>query len=327
MDIHIEQAILHVLDTNIDMPVLSDICLDPSDDTMKFLLSRIDKFLSSDDYKCCNFEDNSNFSQLIQSESTDFIPITQKLSQQLFDIMKRNPSILSADIIFANVEIDGSLYLFFEKMNYRESYIHHFENANGLKNNSIIKQRTVLSPPKSKVDEAAMVSLNDWSIKLIEKKFEIDGDKDFYLSTYFLECSSSISAKQKLAAITEATKSINQKYYDNDKDLQNHVASVLYNQVSENNETTIENLCDNFYGNSSTIKQEFIQELKTKNVDAKDTLKVSPSIARKLEKQSIKTSSGIEIKIPIGLYESDDSVEFINNPDGTISILVKNVLL
>lgn len=327
MEIQIEQAILHVLDTNIDMPVLSDVLLELSEDVKNFIITRIDKFLSGDDYKCCSFEENSEFSSLIQSGSDNFVAVTQQLARRLFDIMKRNPDILSADVMFAIAVIDGNTYLFLDKMNYRETYIHHFENTDGLKNNSIIRQRTVLPSPKSKIDEAALVNLEDGSIKLIERKFEIDGSKDFYLSACYLQCSNSISAKQKLAVITDTVKSINQKYYENDKDVQNHVASVLYNEVSENKETTIEDLCDNFYGDSASVKQEFIQELKTKNVDVRDTLKVSPGIVRKLEKQSIKTSSGIEIKIPIELYENEDSVEFINNPDGTISILVKNIML
>jgi hypothetical protein len=327
MDIHIDQAVLHVLDTNIDLPILSDVCLDLTDDTKEFLLFRIDKFLSSDDTKCCSFEEGSEFPHAVQAEMGNFIPLTQKLAQRLFDIMKQNPAIPSADVIFLNAVIDGSPCLFFEKMNYRESYIHYFENSDGRKSNSIIKQRTVLASPKGKTDEAAMVNLDDWSVKLIEKKYEIDDKKDFYLSASFLQCSGSVSAKQKLAAITKAAKSINEKFYDNDKEVETHVVSVLCDQAAEESETTVEDLCNHFYGDSAVVKQEFIEELKNKNIDVSDTVKVSPSVARRLEKQSIKTSSGVEIKIPVSQYNNMDSLEFINNPDGSISLLIKNVIL
>lgn len=126
MDIHIDQAILHVLDTNIDSPILSDVCLDLTDDTKEFLLFRIDKFLGSDDYKCCDFEEGSTFPHTVQAEMGNFIAITQKLAQQLFDIMKRNPNIPRLTW-FLNAVIDGGSK--FEKMNYRESYIHFFENS------------------------------------------------------------------------------------------------------------------------------------------------------------------------------------------------------
>ncbi len=327
MDIHIDQAILHVLDTNIDLPILSDVCLELTDDTKEFLLFRLDKFLSSDDFKCCAFTENSGFPHTVQAEMGNFVPLTQKLAQRLFELMKQNPSIPSADVIFLNAVIDGSTYLFFEKMNYRESYIHYFENADGRKSNSIIKQRTVLASPKGKCDEAALINLDDWSIKLIEKKYEIDDKKDFYLSAAFLECSSSISAKQKLTEITKAAKAINERYYDNDKEVETHVAEVLCDQAMEESEATVEDLCNHFYGDSHAVKQEFLEELKAKNIDVTDTVRVSPGAARRLEKQSLKTSTGVEIKIPVSQYNNMDSLEFINNPDGSISLLIKNVLL
>ncbi|HEX3037825.1 MAG TPA: nucleoid-associated protein [Oscillospiraceae bacterium] len=327
MDIHIDQAVLHVLDTNLDAPILSDVCLDLTEDTKEFLLFRIDKFLGSDDYKCCEFEEGSTFPHTVQAEMGNFIAITQKLSQQLFDIMKRNPSIPSADLIFLNAVIDGGSYLFFEKMNYRESYIHFFENSDGRKSNSIIKQRTVLASPKGKTDEAGMVNMDDWSIKLIEKKYEIDEKKDFYLSNSFLQCSNSISAKQKLAVITKAAKNINEKFYDNDKEVETHVVSVLCDQAAEESETTVADLCSHFYGDSAVVKQEFMEELKTQNIDPADTVKVLPSVAKRLEKQSIKTTSGVEIKIPVSQYNNTNSLEFIHNPDGSLSLLVKNVIL
>ena len=37
------------------------------------------------------------------------------------------------------------------------------------------------------------------------------------------------------------------------------------------------------------------------------------------------TDTGIEIKIPMEQYNSTDSIEFITNPDGTISVLIKNI--
>lgn len=58
-----------------------------------------------------------------------------------------------------------------------------------------------------------------------------------------------------------------------------------------------------------------------------DTIQVSPSVARRMEKQSIKAKSGVEIKIPIQIYQDRDAVEFINNPDGSISLLIKNVIV
>ena len=39
----------------------------------------------------------------------------------------------------------------------------------------------------------------------------------------------------------------------------------------------------------------------------------------------IKTDTGIEITFPADLFQNTEYIEFINNPDGTISIELKNI--
>lgn len=46
---------------------------------------------------------------------------------------------------------------------------------------------------------------------------------------------------------------------------------------------------------------------------------------KKFRTQKLKTDIGIEINFPSHFYNDKDVIEFINNPDGSISILIKNV--
>ena len=46
---------------------------------------------------------------------------------------------------------------------------------------------------------------------------------------------------------------------------------------------------------------------------------------KKGRSQKIKTDTGIEITFPAEYAGNDDFIEFINQPDGTISIAVKNI--
>ena len=49
------------------------------------------------------------------------------------------------------------------------------------------------------------------------------------------------------------------------------------------------------------------------------------SSIKKLENQKLSLSNGIELIVPNNVYQDADSVEFIQNPDGTYSILIKNI--
>ena len=51
----------------------------------------------------------------------------------------------------------------------------------------------------------------------------------------------------------------------------------------------------------------------------------SEKTTKKFEKQFLKTDTGIEINIPMEQYRDINQVEFITNPDGTISVLIKNI--
>ena len=51
----------------------------------------------------------------------------------------------------------------------------------------------------------------------------------------------------------------------------------------------------------------------------------NPKVVKSIRSHKIKTDTGIEIKIPTEYLENSRYVEFINNPDGTISIALKNI--
>jgi hypothetical protein len=46
---------------------------------------------------------------------------------------------------------------------------------------------------------------------------------------------------------------------------------------------------------------------------------------KKYGKQKLKLSNGIELIVPLDVYRNPDLIEFVNNPDGTISVTIKNV--
>ena len=54
---------------------------------------------------------------------------------------------------------------------------------------------------------------------------------------------------------------------------------------------------------------------------------VAPARIRRMESRSIHTANGIEVKIPTELLNSESEVEFLHDADGSISLLIKNVIL
>ena len=60
---------------------------------------------------------------------------------------------------------------------------------------------------------------------------------------------------------------------------------------------------------------------------AQQPVTVTPARIRRMESRSIHTANGIEVKIPTELLNEESEVEFLHDADGSVSLLIKNVIL
>ena len=79
------------------------------------------------------------------------------------------------------------------------------------------------------------------------------------------------------------------------------------------------------FGDDFTVKERFREEAAKKGLTQRK-VEVSDNIESKIfKKQKFVTDSGIELSIPTDYLMREDIVEFRNNPDGTISVEIKNI--
>lgn len=323
MNLIINQIILHILDTNIDTPVLSDNLLSPDDSVRDFLKSHILNSFESDTTKDCSFSADSAFCIMLEESNGDFIAFSKKLAQRFFELMKKHPDIADGDLIVADLIADETPYLGVFKLNYKTSFIHHYTRNENTNNNSIINQRTVLPSAGGKVDEFFFVNMSNSDIRLCEKKYEINEAKDYYISSMILECSTqSKSQKDKLSTVKKAAEKALKTHYTDDKMINAAVSSIIADETCDNI-LEVEKVKEKVAREYPLAKETFAQQIEEKQMDD-EKIYVAPSSAKRLEKQSIKTKNGVVINIPTYLM-NEENVEFINNPNGTISILIKNV--
>ena len=83
-------------------------------------------------------------------------------------------------------------------------------------------------------------------------------------------------------------------------------------------------MADSVFASSDVLKREFVEEAKKAGIPEK--VYINRDLALKSTKShKIKTDTGIEISFPADYTSNSDYIEFINNPDGTISIELKNI--
>lgn len=326
LELQLSKAIVHVLDTDLSQPMLSDRLLRLAQDEGEYLAGHIQKVYTSDDCKNCTFLPESQLQALLLDQM-DFVLFSQKLANMIFEVMQLAPSIPSADLIVMFCSINGRDSLAVLKMNYKTGYSHYYEQIEGENCNSLVKQRTLLPGSTSRADEAFLVDLTDGSIKLLEKKYQVDGAKEFYLSNRILQSTQATPEKAKFKAVQEAaTQAVRESYQEN-KLADAQMTEILREEAAEG-EVTVQRVKERIEEEFPLATPAFVEEMKNIDLEPEEPVAVSPSRVKRMETQSIKTTCGIEIKIPTSLSNgSEDFVEFINAPDGTISMLIKGVLL
>ena len=329
MEIIIHQAILHVLDTTLDAPVLSGGGMELTAEKTAYLQNHIEKLLASDEIRQCRPLPDSAFRNELE-HNQDFIDLSCRIAGVLFDYMHAHTTIPGADLAVVDFTRDGEPWLGILKLNYKNGYTHYTEEVGGAPVNSIIQQRACLPTQSGKVEEGALVNLTDYSMRLLEKKYDIDGHKEFYLSTVVFQYTTAQPEKKKLQAIQEAAAQAVKDAYEDEPHADAQVAMLIANQAADNdNQVSVEQVrrqLEEDYPLAAVPFDDYVEKSDVLDY-AQQPVIVTPARIRRMESRSIHTANGIEVKIPTELLNSDSELEFLHDPDGSVSLLIKNVIL
>ena len=329
MEIIIHQAILHVLDTTLDAPVLSGGGMELTAEKTAYLQNHIEKLLASDEIRQCRPLPDSAFRNELE-HNQDFIDLSCRIAGVLFDYMHAHTTIPGADLAVVDFTRDGAPWLGILKLNYKNGYTQYTETVEGAPVNSIIQQRACLPTQSGKVEEGALVNLTDYSMRLLEKKYDIDGHKEFYLSSVVFQYTQAEPEKKKLQAIQEAAAQAVKDAYEDEPHADAQVAMLIANQAADNdNQVSVEQVRQQLaeeYPLAAVPFDDYVEKSEVLE-EAAAPVTVTPARIRRMESRSIRTANGIEVKIPTELLNSDSELEFLHDPDGSVSLLIKNVIL
>lgn len=342
-DIVIRKAILHILDTVHGECILSNTLLDPGPDLYEFIRNHIYKIVSSDDTKDCEFNPETSPIYSIletwdESDETSFIEASQSIADRLYVSMGEGLDIPAADLLFVSFQAEGTIYLALLKMNYKESYTHIVTNDSETEEMSdddetevpvihadIIKSKALLPSSGTRIPEAIIINLSDFHIKLLEKRYEINGEKIFYLSEKFLICHTNLPPKKKLNILTKVINNISNKYDGADLKTKMDTKSALQKEYVDNKSFDIEEIGNRLFGKSPEKKSEFDEKMEQYDLQYDNFTVTNESTVKKLERQVMVTDSGIEISIPMETYNKLANLEIQTDVTGKSTIIIKNI--
>lgn len=328
-DIRIKNVIVHICDSTVGMPILSNEEIEYGSEFADFLKEHIYKIVSGDDCKTCNFykEQSEIYKILVEYSDEFFVDISKDIASLLYEIMNSNIDIPAADLLVVRFKEKEEEYLALLKMDYKESYTHKTKTVGEEQTNEIIKYKTILPNEKQKLIEAAVININDFTIQLIEKKYEVNGEKTNYFSYLFLKCSSQLSHKTKLAIVAKAVATVQKEHFSESEHFEQHMKakSIINDELVEVGSFVVESIAEKIFVEEPELQIAFQDIMEKYDMVKEEIAPVSESTTKKFQKQQLITDSGIEIKIPMEQYKDTKWVEFITNQDGTTSVLIKNI--
>ena len=318
------KIILHVIDGDTMMPILSDsLITEDNISAYKYVSKLLDKAYQSPDRKTTTFLPNSKLRQSIielKQQKLTFIELSKMFAENLYEIAKQNPSIPNADLIVTFFEYQDRQWIGVLKCNYKEGFTHHVTNDAGKVENLLIQYKAILPFATQKIEECALIDLMNEEIIVIEKKYEINGQLQAYLSEMFLGCAEKLSIKQEIDTIYKKAQEIS----NNNVGTMSELKNTLLDFAELGGKFEIEEVAERLFPDSESMQREYIARMAENGVTGNIEID-EKFINRKSKMHKIVTDTGVEISIPSESFSNRDIVEFQNNPDGKISIAIKNV--
>ncbi|HFI0638615.1 TPA: nucleoid-associated protein [Streptococcus suis] len=318
MDIFVKKAIIHQFSPDDTELVLADQLLTVSPKIEEYLRKKIERVFS-DEAKTGQFEPDNPFLDFL---SEDLLTSSVKIAGLWKEEFTISENIKTNDLIFIEFERNGVEHFAFLRIALRENLAHV-----GSESDSPLKiTQNNLPGAGSAPDEALIVNLQTRKYHLIEKRIKHNGAFLNYFSDNLLQVTPAISAKKSIKAVEQTAQKIADNFHQGDFQFQSKVKSAIFNHLEEDNELSPEKLADQLFDNNLTARLNFVDQLKEVIPDKINFDEIDSSRQlKKFENQKLSLSNGIELIVPNSVYEDAESVEFIQNDNGTYSILIKNI--
>ena len=318
IDLYIKRIVIHQFTPNDTELILSDQLLTITPRIDEYFRKKLSKVFSDEAKRGTFSEDNVFLSYLSDDLMDSSVKIAQLWKEEfvISDNQKTN------DLVFIQFDKDGVEHFAFLRVALRENFTHISSDSE-----SPIKVTQNNFPSAAQTpDEALVINRSNRNYYLIEKRIKHNGSFANYFSENLLQVQPEQSVKKSIKMVEQTAQKIAENFQQDDFAFQSKMKAAIYKNLEEEQELSPEKLADQLFDNNLTARLTFVDELKESIPEPIQVSDIDHSRqTKKLENQKLSLSNGIQLIVPNNVYEDAESVEFIQNPNGTYSILIKNI--
>lgn len=335
-DININEAVIHILDGNSNEPVLNEYRLELNEDVYKFLYKHIEKCLKDDELKYAKFNPERNIvkdvvQDYLNGADNDLIELSKELARQLFIIIQTNENIPSADLIVASIITDQGPMIAILKMDYVNNFTHEIQFIDKKIGVSLVKQNAGLPGSGQKVQKAAFIKpIRDgeiYNIMVLDKQKA--SKKDEYIANYFINtflgAGIITNERDMTKTFVKATESWTRKNVTDNAEKAEEIRTAIKDKLDQNESINIGDFANEIFRENPQVREDYTNYIKSQGL--KDEVAVDKTwVDKKMKRLRISIDKEIDIYINKEAYEDKNKFEIIRNGDGSINMIIKNVI-
>lgn len=335
-EININEAVIHVLDSNGEEPILNEFSLELDEETYMFIYKHIQKCIKDDELKYAKFNvERSIVKEVVQEYlngiNSDLIELSKEIAKQLFMIMKSNVNIPSGDLIITSITTDQGPMIGILKLDYVKNFTHEVQFIDKKIGVGLVKQIAGLPGSGQNIQKAAFIKPimenETFNIMILDKQ---KGPKeDEYGANYFINTFLSAMYITNERDITKefmrASESFIRRTITEDAALAEEIRTKVKSKLEEEDIINIDKLSEELFPHSQELKESFLTDMKMKCL-IEDIPIDKTYIDKKLKRIRLNIDKEIDLYINKDTYKDKSKFQIKRNGDGSIDMIIKNVI-
>ncbi len=326
----INHAILHILDFESAVNVMSARELDLDTRAVRsFLTSHLRRARTSADNRRGSFAENSAFAGELKAflfGDREFIDLSQQIAEFIAGELAKCDKQESTDVLVADFEDDDEVRWFaIMLMTSRMAFMHEVDREGGAVRNDIARHYAILPNPSQKVSSYAVVRASTMEVMYQDKKRKIAGEDTMLIPDGLLQCVTGVSGKEVIDTVTRIVEEVAEEHGANTAMALARAKEVVAERVEEDEELAPWDLADEIFEDEPAMKERFEAEMREEKLPERVPVERANVERAAVRNHKIRTDTGIEITFPAEMLRNTEYVEFVNEPNGLISIELKNI--
>lgn len=331
----IHRVIVHVLDKNLEEPLLTDFEQKINEEIHDLLEKHIVRSLKDDENRIAKFISGPNIVRdccdAMLYHSDLFIEESKKIARHLFHSMKRHGNTSSGDLVICIYSADDQKAVALLKMDYRKSYVHDIEHVDDKFKVSIVPQEIALPGLGQRLQKCAFIkpyeSNNEYDLVLLDKQQRSEQGQEVahFFADDFLNCNILIDSKDQTKNFRDITEKWVRSQLRQDVEQATKARNVLSESLKNQEEINVRSFAEEAFEDNKDVMNNYINHLNNEGFQVTGFEINKEWVDKKLKRKTIKTDTGFEIKNDYEYFDDRQRFQIKRNGDGTIDIIIKNV--